>query len=274
MKYLVVFNNSMVVSGCMENGAPLFTVITSSTSPMLFDTVDGARHMAELAGHSSRVWSEEDYAMGRGVAVLDPKAGEVRQRTVKELCINPYASYGGGSGALWAIEGRKAQLTTIDCPHGYIQGACEEIAEDGTSILFKIHDGALWGDYVRGNTVRIPIGKIRRYDTIYGGGRPSTDYTAQIHRHLEQEIPAEATSIVDGIFSDEVGKEFADALSECSRAQEECIRAFFCSHETPRQTKSSAKRRITKKKRQVAKAYIDAARKLELAITERDSLGA
>lgn len=77
MKYVVVINNSMVVTGCRDGEVPLFTVITPRTEPMHFHSFDEAKHVADLDGPAARVWTEEDYANGAGVMAQFSKSGKV-----------------------------------------------------------------------------------------------------------------------------------------------------------------------------------------------------
>ena len=167
MKFIVV-DGSMVVSGKKDDGTLLYTPITPRTEPMLIGTEEEAQSIAMKSGSNARVWSEEGYSNGLGVLAAGPQVGEIRQGPVKRVCINPCASYGGGSGALWAVEGQEAQLTVDDCPNGYIRGYCEKIADDGRSITFRIaHIGEECEQYVQGAVLELPIGKIRRYDRFW-----------------------------------------------------------------------------------------------------------
>ena len=167
MNYLVV-DGSMVVSGKKEDGVLLYTPITPQTQPMLMATKKEAQIIAERSGSRAAVWREGDYANGAGVVSAGPKQGEVRVDPDRRVCINPHASYGGGSGTLWAFEGREAQLTTEDYPYGYIRGKCEKIFDDGMSISFLItHIYEEIDPYRCGATLQLPITKIRRYDCAW-----------------------------------------------------------------------------------------------------------
>ena len=53
------------------------------------------------------------------------------------LCINPHASYGGGSRALWAVEGHSARLTFRGS--GYLRGKCLRVSDDPAGILFQLN---------------------------------------------------------------------------------------------------------------------------------------
>jgi len=167
MRFIVVINNSMVLSGTMENGQPLFTPITLKTVPLSFDTAEEAKVMATRAGRNAQIWTEQEYDGGHGVLKTWPRAGEVRDDGTRRVCINPHAEYGGGGGPLWAVEGREAQLTTHDSSGGYMRGVCEEIYDDGTHVVFRITQGATEGRYMMGKTVVIPINIIGRYDTAF-----------------------------------------------------------------------------------------------------------
>ncbi len=66
-----------------------------------------------------------------------------------------YASYAGGSGPLWAIEGIDAQITTQNnC--SYTKGVCEKVFSD--RIIFRGENGI---------SEEIPISAIQRYDQFY-----------------------------------------------------------------------------------------------------------
>jgi len=66
-----------------------------------------------------------------------------------------YASYGGGSGPLWAVEGIEAQLTSAQNPFHYIRGICRKVSSE--KIWFE-SDGKL---------LEIPIPDIGRYDQFH-----------------------------------------------------------------------------------------------------------
>ena len=164
MNYLVI-DGSMVVSDQKDDGTLLYTPITVRTEPMLIGTEEEAQRIAEKSGSNAMVWSEGNYANGQGVAAAGPQRGEIRQDSVKRVCINPHASYGGASGDLWAVEGQEAQLTLDDHPHGYIRGECLRIADDGQSISFRITNTIEeHGVYAEGAVIELPLRKIRRYD--------------------------------------------------------------------------------------------------------------
>ena len=84
----------------------------------------------------------------------DPPTGTLAKIKGRNAVYLYYASYGGGGGPLWAIEGVEVQLTTHD-DWTYIQGVCEKVSPE--SILF----------HSDGNKYEIPISKIGRYDQFH-----------------------------------------------------------------------------------------------------------
>ena len=89
---------------------------------------------------------------------------------LKAICITPMRSYGGGSRALWAIEGVEAQLT-VNPVFPYIHGICLKIYDDELAIDFKPIKGKWfdneddWGRSSDKKEIRkLNIKDIRRYD--------------------------------------------------------------------------------------------------------------
>ena len=83
----------------------------------------------------------------------------------KCICISPWASYGGGSLAMWAVEGHSAQLTSRN-PHiqaGYISGICVGLNKEDLTIEFET--GALRESIQRSEILRLELKEIGRYDT-------------------------------------------------------------------------------------------------------------
>ena len=83
----------------------------------------------------------------------------------KCICICPWASYGGGSLSLWAVEGHSAQLTSRnpDIQLGYISGTCINIDEKSNVISFET--SGLRGGLKRSEVLRLKLDEIARYDT-------------------------------------------------------------------------------------------------------------
>lgn len=63
-----------------------------------------------------------------------------------------YASYGGGSGPLWAIEGEAFQFTTEES-WGYQKGRCIRVTS--LVVVLAMPDG---------QSVEIPLGQVQRFD--------------------------------------------------------------------------------------------------------------
>jgi hypothetical protein len=96
-------------------------------------------------------------------AEIDIKAGETRIEDGQlAMCLSRLASYGGGSGPLWAVENQCAQFTT-ESHAGYLQGICRKVDPIGKTITMEITRGPTWGALAMGKTVTLPISSIRRY---------------------------------------------------------------------------------------------------------------
>ena len=50
----------------------------------------------------------------------------IRSGSLKAICISPLRNYGGGSRALWAIEGVEAQLESMARTRGHTSGSNSE----------------------------------------------------------------------------------------------------------------------------------------------------
>ena len=95
------------------------------------------------------------------------------------LCIHPWVSYGGGSLALWAVEGDSAQLTLRRQSSGYIVGKCLKISKRPVGITFQpqsAHNG--WPDIAKADDPKkiearfLKIDDIARYDRNFGWSWP------------------------------------------------------------------------------------------------------
>ena len=60
----------------------------------------------------------------------------INSGSLKAICITPMRNYGGGSRALWAIEGIEAQIT-VNRAYPYIHGICLKIYDKDLSFDFK-----------------------------------------------------------------------------------------------------------------------------------------
>lgn len=60
----------------------------------------------------------------------------INSGSLKAICITPMRNYGGGSRALWAIEGVEAQIT-VNRAYPYIHGICLKIYDEDLSFDFK-----------------------------------------------------------------------------------------------------------------------------------------
>lgn len=103
---------------------------------------------------------------------INAEAGTVHEVNGRRcLCINPWASYGGGARALWAVEGHSAQLTMR--ASGYIKGKCLQISDNPLGIIFQPSENSYWysddpnqlGVRTSNQDTRfLQLDEIRRYD--------------------------------------------------------------------------------------------------------------
>jgi len=86
---------------------------------------------------------EELRAMDELLQSIDALTGEIHTVNGRRcLCIHPWASYGGGARALWAVEGYSAQLTMRAT--GYVKGKCLEVSENPAGIRFQPGGYSYW----------------------------------------------------------------------------------------------------------------------------------
>lgn len=91
------------------------------------------------------------------------KAGEVKFMDGKRaMCITPKATYGGGFGPLWAIEGMPCQFTTAS-HYGYLEGVCTKVLPDERCLVIEITKGDTWGHYATGTLMKFHAANIHRY---------------------------------------------------------------------------------------------------------------
>ena len=94
----------------------------------------------------------------------EPFTGEIKLvEGRRAMCVNPHASYGGGSGSLWAIQGGFVGFTVKD-GHGYLSGKCRKLLPRHKALAIDILDGDTWGRYATGQRVIVPCSAIGRYD--------------------------------------------------------------------------------------------------------------
>ena len=115
---------------------------------------------------------EELLEMDTFLQEVTAKAGEIHNVNGHRcLCINPWASYGGGARALWAVEGHSAQLTMR--ASGYIRGKCLLILDNPLGIQFQPSENSYWSSddpsqlgvrTSNQDTRFLKLNEIRRYD--------------------------------------------------------------------------------------------------------------
>ena len=94
----------------------------------------------------------------------------INSGSLKAICITPMRNYGGGSRALWAIEGVEAQIT-VNRAYPYIHGICLKIYDKDLSFDFKPIKGKWFDndddwekDSNKKEVRKLSIKEIGRYD--------------------------------------------------------------------------------------------------------------
>ena len=78
------------------------------------------------------------------------------------MCICPCASYGGGSGPLWAIQNHRCQFTT-KWQGFYVEGICRKVDPKNLQVTIDITLGKTWGPFEAGRSVTLHVRDIRRF---------------------------------------------------------------------------------------------------------------
>lgn len=147
-------------------------LVTFINLVMTEDCLSDMRSEFVYSDGSVETSKEELLEMDTFLQEITAEAGEIHNVNGHRcLCINPWASYGGGARALWAVEGHSAQLTLSGS--GYVKGKCMEISEDPAGITFQPSEDSFWYSDepdslgVRTNnqdTRFLKLEDIRRYD--------------------------------------------------------------------------------------------------------------
>lgn len=91
------------------------------------------------------------------------RTGEIKLIDDKRaMCITPKASYGGGSGPLWAIEDMPYQFTTAR-HYGYLEGVCRQVLPSERCVVIEITKGDTWGHYKTGTWMKFHVANIHRF---------------------------------------------------------------------------------------------------------------
>lgn len=159
-----------------------------------------------------------------------PRLGETRIEDGQlAMCINPYISYGGGSGDLWAVENQIAQFTVKE-HRGYLQGICRKVEPKTKMVTIEITKGATWGRLMSGSIVKFSVADIIRY-------HPASDAGEQLifqSQKLRSEIWAKEVFIERSIadleraLASEYQEQLAKVLGEAEHAaMRELITAYL-----------------------------------------------
>jgi hypothetical protein len=127
------------------------------------------------------------------------------------MCICPDASYGGGSGPLWAIENHRCQFTT-KWQGFYVEGICRKVDPKNLKVTIDITLGKTWGPLEAGRTVMLHARDIRRFHA------PNPSITYQIDdTHNLYEVKAQEkrfTEISINELPHEVSESYEAALNK------------------------------------------------------------
>ena len=118
---------------------------------------------------------------------LEPQVGETRLVDGElSMCVATWASYGGGSGPLWAIENQTCQFTTVRDDR-YYEGICKKVNPKNHSITIHIIKGNTWGYLVEGTNVVLHASQVRRLHGTKHNGMELIEETDKIVKQVELE---------------------------------------------------------------------------------------
>lgn len=102
------------------------------------------------------------------------------------MCICPWASYGGGSGPLWAIENHSCQFTT-KWQGFYLEGVCRKVDPKNRKVTIDITVGKTWGPFEAGRSVTLHVRDIRRFHAPRSGITQQIDDTQCLYEAKARE---------------------------------------------------------------------------------------
>ena len=191
----------------------------------------------------------------------DPYVGEIKLMDGRRaMCLNPSASYGGGSGPLWAIEGQMAEFTVRHAEGGYMLGRCRKVLPRYKAIAVDILDGLTWGPYATGMHALITCDRIGRYNNLRDGHSPLIQKLQTRDQELRNRQAFEETTIreLEGLLRQQYRKEIGETLGEVTtQTLEELVGHYidFCNGMA--KSKGQATRGMSKKMKR-AKRHIEA----------------
>ena len=99
---------------------------------------------------------------------LDPVAGEMRVMDGRlAMCVNPFASYGGKSGPIWAIEGVSFKFTATGRRDRYVDGVCEKVDPIAQTVTFLMIQPKTHPAQLSGEVLTFHISEIGRLEPEY-----------------------------------------------------------------------------------------------------------
>lgn len=80
----------------------------------------------------------------------------------RRMCVSTHASYGGGSGPLFATEGLVHAFTIAHQRSGYLLGVVEQVDPIRKSVQLRILNGESWGVLANNTQVRLHANDLSR----------------------------------------------------------------------------------------------------------------
>lgn len=127
------------------------------------------------------------------------------------MCICPNASYGGGSGPLWAIENNRCQFTT-KWQGFYVEGICRKVDPKNLEVTIDITQGRTWGPFEAGRSVTLHVRDIRRFHAPRPSITQQIDDTQCLYEAKAREKRFTEISIIE--LRHEVSESFDAALNK------------------------------------------------------------
>lgn len=127
------------------------------------------------------------------------------------MCICPCASYGGGSGPLWAIENHRCQFTT-KWQGFYVEGICRKVDPKNLQVTIDITHGKTWGPFESGRSVTLHVRDIRRFHAPRASITQQMDDTQCLYEDKAREQRFNEISIIE--LPSEISESYETSLNK------------------------------------------------------------
>ncbi len=163
-----------------------------------------------------------------------PQLGETKIEDGQlAMCINPYISYGGGSGDLWAVENHVAQFTVKE-HRGYLEGICRKVEPKTKMVIIEITKGATWGRLMSGSLVKFSVSEIIRYHPASDAGEQLIFQSQQLRSQIwAKEVFIESSTWeLERALANEYQEQLSKVLGEAEHnAMREMVAAYLIASE-------------------------------------------